>query len=239
MRTIVEESHLGALVYSGGDDVLALLPLHTVVQCSKELADEFIKLMGGFQYIDEDLKQIISPSLSIGVAICHHLEPLSDALNLARAAEKIAKKGNKNALAITLSKRGTGDRTISGSWKTLEGEENQHNRGFYDRLQKLIVWHRTGAIPDSAAYDLHDLIERLGDTLPLPALRAEAVRIVKRKRGQQGQASDANKDLVALAETLPETNEAAKQWNVAQFANELIVTREFAKAQGFSEADKQ
>lgn len=229
VRAIVEGNHLGALVYSGGDDVLALMPLHTVVQCAKELADEFIKRMGGFQYFDEDLKQLISPSLSIGIAICHHLEPLSDALNLARAAEKIAKKGNKNALAITLSKRGTGDRTISGSWSET----------FYQRLQDLTKWHSSGAIPDSAAYDLHDLIERLGDTLPPAALKAEAVRIVKRKRGQSGQAATANDDLVKLADTLPSDPDQAKQWSVAKFADELIVTREFAKAQGFSEAGKQ
>ena len=56
-------------------------------------------------------------TLSIGIAIYHHLEPLNDALELARNAEKIAKKvDGKNALAITLSKRGSGDRTITGSW---------------------------------------------------------------------------------------------------------------------------
>ena len=226
----------GSLVYSGGDDVLALLPLHTVVQCAKELAVEFDKHVGRFEYFDEDLELMIKPSLSIGIAICHHLEPLSDALNLVRAAEKIAKKGQKNALAITLSKRGTGDRTISGSWAELP---HPNNKGFYDRLQKLTLWHRTGAIPDSAAYDLHDLIERMGDALEPAALRAEAVRIVKRKRGQQGKAIEANDKLVALAETLPEKPEDAKNWNLQDFANELIVTREFAKAQGFIEADKQ
>jgi CRISPR-associated protein Cmr2 len=229
VRAIVEEKHLGALVYSGGDDVLALLPLHTVIKCAKELADSFVDKMGHVALINK-------PTLSIGIAICHHLEPLSDALNLARAAEKIAKKGKKNALAITLSKRGTGDRTISGSWIELPLPDN---KGFYHRLTNLTEWHRTGAIPDSAAYDLHDLIERLGDTLPPAALNAEAVRIVKRKRGQQGQATEANEKLVALAQTLPETKEEAKQWNVAKFADELIVTREFAKAQGFIEADQQ
>ncbi len=100
-------------------------------------------------------------------------------------------------------------------------------------------WHRQGAIPDSAAYDLHDLIKRLGDTLPPVALKAEAVRLVKRKRGNGGSAQKANQALLALAEQLPITIDTAKEWGVRQFANELIVTREFAKAQGYVEADKQ
>jgi hypothetical protein len=65
------------------------------------------------------------------------------------------------------------------------------------------------------------------------------VRIVKRKRGQRGKAVGANEQLVELANTLPEQDdEIARQWNVAQFANELIVTREFAKAQGFIEDEQ-
>lgn len=216
VREIVEQHHAGALVYSGGDDVLAFLPLHTVVQCAKDLADEFKKQMSGFDVTTQ-------PTLSVGIAICHHLEPLNDTLNLARQAEKIAKQvPGKNALAITLSKRSGVDRTISGSWAS----------SFYQRLVDLTTWHRADAIPDSAAYDLHDLVRRLGNTLPAEALKAEAARIVKRKRGQHGQADPANAELVKLVETLPENDEAAQAWGVAQFADELIITREFARAQG-------
>ncbi len=35
----VVRRHQGSLVYSGGDDVLALLPLHTAVACAAELAE--------------------------------------------------------------------------------------------------------------------------------------------------------------------------------------------------------
>lgn len=223
VREIVEQHHSGALVYSGGDDVLAFLPLHTVVQCAKDLAARFNERLAEFTYFDEGLQRHVSPSLSVGIAICHHLEPLSDALNLAREAEKIAKRvPDKNALAITLSKRSGVDRTIRGSWAS----------SFYQRLVDLTTWHRADAIPDSAAYDLHDLVRRLGNTLPAEALKAEAARIVKRKRGQHGQADPANAELVKLVETLPENDEAAQAWGLAQFADELIITREFARAQG-------
>lgn len=224
VRNIIEKDHLGALVYSGGDDVLALLPLHKVLPCAKALAHEFGERMGGF---GDDVK----PSFSIGIAICHHLEPLSDALELARNTEKIAKKvDGKNALAITLSKRGSGERTISGSW-SKSGPSGAHD--FYQRLLDLTEWHRNGAIPDSAAYDLHDLTNRLKNSLPPAAIKAEALRIVKRKRGHRGIAQKANNDLVALTEKLPHSAIATQEWSVAQFADELIITREFAKAQGY------
>ena len=54
-----------------------------------------------------------SPTLSVGVAIIHHLQPLREALELARSAEKSAKHvKDKNALAITISKRSGSDFTI-------------------------------------------------------------------------------------------------------------------------------
>jgi CRISPR-associated protein Cmr2 len=219
VRDIVESAdHHGALVYAGGDDVLAFLPLDTALACADALHESYHKQMHGF------LAEKGYPStLSVGIAICHHLEPLSDALDLARKAEKAAKAlPEKNGLAIILSKRGGSDRTIAGEWGTP----------FYERLLQLIDLHREDAIPDGAAYDLHDLALRVGRTLPLEALKAEALRIVKRKRGQHGDDGDPNADLLALAADLPTSTAATQAWGVAQLATELIITREFARARG-------
>jgi CRISPR-associated protein Cas10/Cmr2 subtype III-B len=41
------KEHRGAAVYTGGDDVLALLPVHKALECAKELADEFKKKLEG------------------------------------------------------------------------------------------------------------------------------------------------------------------------------------------------
>jgi CRISPR-associated protein Cmr2 len=92
-RDIVE-SHKGSLIYAGGDDVLAFAPLHTVLLCARQLAETFRTSMKGFR----DLERA-SPTLSVGVAVAHHLNPLSDTLALARSAEKRAKAfPGKNAL---------------------------------------------------------------------------------------------------------------------------------------------
>ncbi len=219
VRHIVEHAdNRGALVYAGGDDVLAFLPLDTVLTCARALHESYHERMHGL------LAEKGYPStLSVGIAICHHLEPLSDALDLARKAEKAAKAlPEKNGLAIILSKRGGSDRTIAGEWGTL----------FYERLLHLIDLHREDAIPDGAAYDLHDLAQRVGRALPPDALKAEALRIVKRKRGQHGEADDANVDLLTLASRLPESADTTVGWGGAQLATELIITREFARALG-------
>jgi CRISPR-associated protein Cmr2 len=143
VREVVEEQHDGALVYAGGDDVLAFLPLHTALGCTQALATAFGQAMRDYKSAED-----VSPTLSVGLAICHHLEPLSDALDLARAAEKAAKGVvGKNALAITLSKRSGADVTIRGSWSS----------GFFERLEQFVALHRAEALPDGAAYDLRRL----------------------------------------------------------------------------------
>ena len=98
VRKIVETAHHGSLIYAGGDDVLAFVPVHHIVQSAKALSDAFKKALSNGQ------EQ--TPTLSVGVAICHHLDPLSDALTLAREAEKEAKRfPRKNALCVKVDKR--------------------------------------------------------------------------------------------------------------------------------------
>jgi len=213
----VVAKHEGSLVYAGGDDVLAFVPLHTVLECAQELANSFKESLRGFQD-----GQGRSPTLSVGVAISHHIEPLSDALQLAREAEKTAKgKGGRNALAITLSKRSGVDRTIYGAWGTLD-----------ERLQFFVRLHRREAIPDGAAYELHDLGRRLKvqdddssrDVLD-EVMHKEAMRILKRKRARRGQEQLAQETLRRLEKYI-----VSEKVPLDMLADELIVARILADA---------
>lgn len=217
VRAIVESAeHRGALVYSGGDDVLAFLPIDTVVPCAQRLAEHFAAALQQYRNADG-----LSPTLSIGVAISHHLEPLSSVLDLARQAERVAKR-TRNALAIILSKRSGVDTTISGTWQS----------GFVERLERFIELHQTDAFPDGAAFELRDLDERVGRILPNEALVAEALRILKRKRAQHSQTSLAEADLEMLKQALEAGGRQQPRWSVNELADELIVAREFARARG-------
>lgn len=207
----------GSLVYAGGDDVLAFLPLHTVLPCADELRRSFAGALEGFPTAEGE-----KPTLSVGIAVCHHLDPLSDALTLARGAEKSAKAvPGKNALAVTVSKRSGSDRTVSGTWGELD-----------TRLQNFIELHRRDEIPDGLAYEWRDLAVRLNFTSLEPhhamlreMLRGEALRLLGRKRAARGSTPAAHAATV-LEELLP----AGGQLKIGDLAEEIITARIFADA---------
>lgn len=92
-REIVERDHGGFLVYSGGDDVLAIIPKEKVIKCILALRKKFEKCLPG-------------QTMSAGVAIAHSKMPLQHIVKEARNAEKRAKNYlGKNAIAISLIKR--------------------------------------------------------------------------------------------------------------------------------------
>ena len=215
-KVIVENEHQGSLFYSGGDDVLAMVPLHTVLQCAQTLATDFKERLQHFT--DEEGN---GPTLSVGIAVTHHLEPMSDALDLARQAEKEAKT-TRNALAVTVSKRSGSDRTVAGAWSTID-----------EQLETFILFHRHAQIPDGAAYELAKLADDPGDELPAAALQQEAIRILRRKRTSDDQQIE--KSLRKTLEVLVKSTQSAQ--DLKQLAHRLIVARLFADARNLADME--
>jgi CRISPR-associated protein Cmr2 len=110
-RRIVEQDHLGSLIYAGGDDVLAFLPVARAPDCAKALENAFRARLGQALAGDK------LPTLSVGIGVGHVIEPMSLLLDLARAAERAAKDFGRNALAIIVDKRSGGRRQFAMSWK--------------------------------------------------------------------------------------------------------------------------
>lgn len=219
VRQIVAE-YEGALVYAGGDDVLAFLPLHTALPCAKALADSFRQQLAGF--VNSVGAQA---TFSAGIAISHHLEPLSDALQLARNSERLAKAvPGKDALAVAMDKRGGITRAISGKWETL-----------YPQLLRYIYYQRESvdAFPAGAAYELRDAVLEMGGEAHLekaPELQQvviqEARRILLRKRAQQGQQP--------LPQSVIDSIEAVivdQDSPISELAEALVIARLFARAE--------
>lgn len=229
-RDIVK-NHVGAPVYTGGDDVLAFMPLHTVLACAKELAAEFHKRLSPFPYEGEH-----SPTLSVGIAVAHHLDTLRDALNLARSAEKQAKAmSGKNALAIRVSKRSGEERAVVGRWGKLD-----------ERITWLMERYQDGDIPEGMSYELRTQARRLAGPASDEGLQqaklAEAKRILQRKlsirqktRGQSS-AEETEKLVNTLLGMLGGSTQAGQETpdisllRVEEFATELMVARTFADA---------
>lgn len=209
VRNIVPK-HKGSLVYAGGDDVLAFVPIHTILDCAFELNQNFKEELKNFSN-----KENISPTLSVGIAIVHHLDPLSDSLELVRKAEKAAKSvEGKNALAVTISKRSGVDLTVKGSCGKID-----------ERLKNWITLHADNQIPDGVAYELRDLALSLSD-VPKNLTQAEAKRIFRRKKADLGSKKVDEKVLIDIEQIIDNPDISVKE-----LANELVVARIFAEAE--------
>jgi len=127
-RRIVEH-HGGHLIYSGGDDVLAILPADGAIDCanglrkafqgdpslSKDYPESFQAAPQGFIRLkntnpSEPGWTLLVPgpkaTVSVGISIGHIKEPLQDMIQEAQAAEKHAKSElGRDAVSIRLYKR--------------------------------------------------------------------------------------------------------------------------------------
>lgn len=98
--------HGGHLIYSGGDDVLAALPLTEALACASAIRAAFSS---------EDVLGAKATG-SAGIAIAHYKEDLRFALQAARDTEKKAKKEGRDRLAIAALRRSGGHVTSVCSW---------------------------------------------------------------------------------------------------------------------------
>ncbi|MFF2481928.1 type III-B CRISPR-associated protein Cas10/Cmr2 [Paenibacillus sp. NPDC058071] len=90
----------GILIYSGGDDVMALLPLDTCLAAIDQLQKTFKALLN-------DGKEGAEVTLSVGMAVAHMFEPLEQVRSQAASVEKLAKE-KRDSLAIWFQKRSGG-----------------------------------------------------------------------------------------------------------------------------------
>lgn len=201
---IVRE-HNGVLVYAGGDDVLAFLPLDTALQCARALREDFCGRMR-------------PTTLSVGVAIGHLYEDMEDLLNYGRAAEKEAKRPDRDGLAVHLYKRGGAPVKVRRQWGRQDDENALDNR-----LERYARWFLSGAISGRTPYELHRLAD-FYDGWPTStlkeALQKDAVRVIQRKqpRGKSNMA-EISRAVVAGVEG-PE--------GLRALAEELLIARQVA-----------
>ncbi len=137
-ENIVKENY-GALIYSGGDDVLALLPVENALDCAYKIQNEFkAKLVKEFSDIDKE-----SPfSMSGAIIYAHHKLPLSYVLEEARKCESNAKDEGKNRVCLKYIKR-----SLSSAEVVLKWDKSKH---IYNLKKDL-------NIPISIIYDLQKI----------------------------------------------------------------------------------
>lgn len=140
VRHVVEEEHLGRVIYAGGDDVLAMLPVADLLSCLQRLRHAYsgtlpedekkdwgdlrkdrdrLHCKGGFAYLNGRLMRMMgkNATASAGAVIAHHQAPLAAVLRELRAAEKRAKtEGERDAFSITVIKRSGGALRLTAKW---------------------------------------------------------------------------------------------------------------------------
>ena len=235
VRSIVgSEDHAGSLIYAGGDDVLALLPVDTALACADALRRRFADELSSFKFSDESGNQH-APTLSVGVAIAHHLTPFDLVREQAKRAEKAAKL-TRNALAISVDKRSGGEVLVSGSWD--DGAPT-----FFARLQQWKQFYAGKEIPHGLLHDIEALIglaepsRQPGAGEPVAAeqlgrmLRAELTRVLVRKEPDRGK-RDHLETTVSAALNAAVGNDAKKTTATAlrRLADELYVALELVRA---------
>lgn len=177
----------GACIYSGGDDVLALVAVAEALPCARALAEDFATRLGPHAGG--------RASLSVGLALVHVLMPFEQSRQLAAQALKLAKNGSdgdglRNALGLVVQPRNGEAVKLAGAWDSSNGSSCLP--GFDVRLAAWKGAFERGALAKGAPYDLRALISGV----PTALLPGEAQRLLQRR--QHG--SDA-----ALAQLLSHT----------------------------------
>jgi len=137
------EKHEGKLIYAGGDDVCAVLPVDTVVEAAKEIRQYYVseyKLINGKKLKNVNDNWLVEKgklslnlgdgegiSISAGILISHHKESLSQMIDETHRLLDIRAKteAGRDACAIELRKRAGGSRYFirkwnSGAWKSFK-----------------------------------------------------------------------------------------------------------------------
>ncbi len=201
---VVEEIHAGRLVYAGGDDVLALLPLSDALHVARKLralfsgeakrqsdGDIFVEFISKqwTGWLEWNGRQLLTmgnrATSSIGIVIAHRLHPLRDVLRQGREAEEDAKElYRRNAICVR--------------WLKRSGEQVQMGAKFFypdhcikDTLQLLLDFAdlMRAKISRGFATDLMRESFALAD-LDEKAQEAELRRLLKRRRKSEASLSE-------------------------------------------------
>ncbi len=174
--------HNGVCVFAGGDDVLALLPVDQCIPCAQELHQRFASLK-------DVVREGHEPTLSVGIAIGHCLEPLEDLRHYGLRAEESAKHatpdadgmgrfGERDGLAIRIYPRSGVPFDVREKWQTgatsLDGRLEYWADHFAERK-----------LPRKLPYDIRLLaldLDQWPQGAPKEAVAAEMRVLLKRKR---------------------------------------------------------
>lgn len=178
-RHVVEDVCKGKLIYSGGDDVLAMVSVDDLLPALLllRLVYSGLSTVGWERLGLEPLEKLLSKNghvfynkrlyrvmgdkatASAGAVVAHHTAPLGMVLRRLRQAEKRAKqKGERDAFGITLLKRSGGDTELTCKWQLTSTESLESTpMGLLLQLRNAFA----SSLSRRAAYHIQSWIEQL------------------------------------------------------------------------------
>jgi CRISPR-associated protein, Crm2 family len=182
--------HGGVSVFNGGEDLMVLFPLSGIMAGARDLAQRF----------DEFMKDIVEelctgstearPTLRVGAAICHVLEPLGLIRRWGDEAEKVAKgdvggDAQGNALGLVLHIRAGHEIGLRIPFSDEVG---------FDALKRWIAAYRdrkqpgeSGSLPGRMGYDIRAIgLDCTRHGYGADVAHGEFVRLLSRARQSGG-----------------------------------------------------
>jgi CRISPR-associated protein Cmr2 len=204
----------GVPVYTGGDDVMALLPLLwrsndpaepvTALHCAQRLSEAFAA-------VGQPLR---AAELSVGLAVCHYKEPLSHALRRARECEADAKQV-RNALSFGLYHRSGEPLRVRQRWPQFSAPAG---------LANWVSHALRGHISRGMAHEVRNLVNSWPPGAPCAVLAAEVRRVYQHSAPQVPDSVKATIERDLPAFDGPDTHYHGLD-GARQFANCLIAAR--------------
>lgn len=221
-REIVHK-HYGVLVYSGGDDVLAFVPVDHCLACARDLYCAFGRALASRSTAEGPL------TLSVGLAIAHFMEPLEDLLRYGRDAEKHAKhprsadvgQTDRNGFAVHVVKRGGGPVAIRANWSSDAAKD------LSQRLPQSAEWIAAQSISGRVPYDLYTLAN-VYESWPTASIKDAIQRDVLAV--MQGKQPRGTSMILEIKSQILDRVEDAN--SLRGLANELLVARAIGAASG-------
>jgi len=220
----VARDNRGHSIFNGGEDLTVLFPLGSVLKGATDLAQAFETEMA--EEVAEFAKDNdAKPTLRVGAAICHVLEPLGVIRTWANAAERYAKgeagtDTQGNALGLKLHERAgheIGVRIVFDDAAAFG-----HFRQWQEAYSK-------GKVPGRLAYDTRAIaMQSKAIGMSPEVAEAEFFRLLTRaqQRGGAEKISEEIRDALKARQKILRTKaEKADPSGLLRLANELIVAR--------------
>ncbi|MGB5148214.1 MAG: type III-B CRISPR-associated protein Cas10/Cmr2 [Porticoccaceae bacterium] len=241
VRHVVEEEHLGRVIYAGGDDVLAMLPVADLLSAMQRLRHAYsgtvpddekvdwgelrkrktLVCKSGFAYLNGRLMRMMgrNATASCGAVIAHHQAPLAAVLRELRSAEQRAKGYSRpDKDGKTIDRDAFHISIIKRSGGALRLTEKWGEP--VTLLNDLIAFLRADGVSRRAVYNTLDWLKDLPDPRTQPAmLEALLAYQLKRQSGDEAGSRDLAQRLAALT--------AAQSQNGLKWLENFLTVAEF------------